>query len=69
MEELAAELAPLETTVSSDSRGAGVTGRHLLTDKRAGKLREAVASFARNLVGKNAGQRRRRLSGALAGRV
>jgi len=52
VEELAAELAPLEAAVSSDSRGAGVTGRHLLTDKRAGKLRDAVASFARNLVGK-----------------
>lgn len=52
VEELAAELAPLETSMSSASAGGEVTGRQLLTDKRAGKLREVVASFARKVVGK-----------------
>ena len=53
--ELAAELAPLETTVRNASAGAGMTERYLLTDKRAGKLREALASFAHKLAGKNPG--------------
>src|SRR5437763_1108457 len=52
VEELATELAPLETTVRSASAGAGLNERLLLTDKRAGKLREALASFAGKLVRK-----------------
>ena len=56
VEELAAELFPLETTVGSTPAGAGLTEPRLLTEKRAGKLREAVASFARNLLGKNPGK-------------
>ncbi|MDX6578294.1 MAG: hypothetical protein QOE96_4247 [Blastocatellia bacterium] len=54
LEELAAELAVLETTVPGAASGSAITKRHLLTDKRAGKLRDAVSHFARNLVGKNA---------------
>lgn len=54
VEELAAELAPLETTVRNASASAGSGERLLLTDKRAAKLREALASFSRTLVGKNA---------------
>ena len=52
VEELVAELAPLETKLRSAAAGAAVNERLLLTDKRAGKLREALASFARKLVGK-----------------
>ncbi|HMG74101.1 MAG TPA: LodA/GoxA family CTQ-dependent oxidase, partial [Pyrinomonadaceae bacterium] len=55
VEELAVELAPLETTVRNASAGNGETERHLLTDKRAGKLREVLSSFARKLAGKNPG--------------
>src|SRR5712691_5887498 len=51
VEELAAELAPLETSVAGTR--AAITERHLLTEKRAGKLREAVASFAQNLLKKS----------------
>lgn len=50
--ELAAELAPLEAAVRSASASAGINERLLLTNKRAGKLREALASFALTLVGK-----------------
>lgn len=52
VEELAAELFPLETAVGSATAGAGTSERRLLTENRAGKLRETVASFARNLLGK-----------------
>ncbi|HYX27887.1 MAG TPA: LodA/GoxA family CTQ-dependent oxidase [Pyrinomonadaceae bacterium] len=48
--ELAAELAPMEMSVSDESKGAAVTERRLLTDRRAEKLRKAVASFARGLT-------------------
>jgi hypothetical protein len=53
VEELSAELAPLETTLRSSPVGSGSEERILLTNKRAGKLREALAGFARKLVGKS----------------
>ncbi len=55
VEELAVELAPLETSVRGTSAARREAKRHLLTDRRAGKLREALAGFARTLVGKNPG--------------
>ena len=55
VEELAVELAALETKAGKASTRAAAKGRHLLTDKRAGKLREAVASFAHKVAGKKPG--------------
>jgi hypothetical protein len=54
LEGLAAELALLETTVPGAYSGSAITQRHLLTEKRAGKLRDSVSNFARNLIGKTA---------------
>jgi hypothetical protein len=52
VEELAAELAHLETTFPGAAPRAAITERRLLTDKRADKLRKTVGNFARNLTGK-----------------
>lgn len=54
VEELKAELIPLETTVAGAATGAANAQPRLLTEKRSGKLRDAVARFARNMLGKSA---------------
>ncbi len=48
--ELAAELAPMEASISGDGKGSAFSGRRLLTDRRAEKLRKAVAGFAKGLT-------------------
>lgn len=55
VEELVAELVPLETKVAGAATGSAITRRHLLTEKRAVKLREVVANFAGKLLKKSAG--------------
>ncbi|HEY5837706.1 MAG TPA: LodA/GoxA family CTQ-dependent oxidase, partial [Pyrinomonadaceae bacterium] len=52
VEELAAELTPLETSVG-EAAGTSVTERRLLTDNRAGKLRKLIAKFARGVASKH----------------
>ena len=52
VEELTAELTALETTIPGAAAGAAITDRRLLTDKRADKLRKALANFTRNVIGK-----------------
>src|SRR6185503_4444742 len=52
VEELAAELASLETKLPGAAAGAAITDRRLLTNKRADKLRKALAGFTRNVMGK-----------------
>jgi hypothetical protein len=54
VEELAAELFPLEATVAGAPSGAAKAQPRLLTEKRADKLRDVVAKFARKTIGKNA---------------
>ncbi|MDX6443749.1 MAG: hypothetical protein QOH71_823 [Blastocatellia bacterium] len=55
VEELTAELFPLEATVAGAPSGAAKAQPRLLTEKRADKLRDVVAKFARKTIGKNAG--------------
>ncbi|HKO35236.1 MAG TPA: LodA/GoxA family CTQ-dependent oxidase [Pyrinomonadaceae bacterium] len=57
VEELAAELAALETTLPGAPAGAAITERRLLTEKRGDRLRKAVANFARHLTGKQSDKR------------
>jgi hypothetical protein len=57
VEELAAELTALETTVPGAAAGAAITDRRLLTEKRGDRLRKAVSNFARNLTGKQSHKR------------
>jgi hypothetical protein len=52
VEELAAELTSLETTLPEAPPGAAINDRRLLTDKRADRLRKALASFTRKVIGK-----------------
>ena len=52
VEELAAELTALETTLPDAAPGAAINDRQLLTDKRADRLRKALASFTRKVIGK-----------------
>ena len=54
VEELKTELIPLETTLAGAPTGAANAQPRLLTEKRSGKLRDAVARFARNMLGKSA---------------
>lgn len=51
LEELAAELVPLETDVGNITASDGKQGRRLLNDERTDKLREVLAGFARDLLG------------------
>jgi len=52
VEELAAELTPLEASVG-ETTGTSITSRRLLTDRRAENLRKLVAKFARNAAAKH----------------
>src|SRR5207237_496542 len=54
VEELTAELFPLETTVAGAASVAPNAQPSFLTEKRAGKLRDAVAKFARHTIGNSA---------------
>jgi hypothetical protein len=55
VEELASELAPLETSVRNASAKVRGSKRHLLTEKRTDKLRDVIGNFARHLVGRSPG--------------
>jgi hypothetical protein len=54
VEELTAELFPLETGVAGAASGSADAPPRLLNEKRAGKVRDAVAKFARAAIGKSA---------------
>jgi hypothetical protein len=55
VEALATDIGPLETTASKATAGSAAKKQRLLHDKRARTLRDAVANFARELIGKNPG--------------
>ena len=54
VEELRTELIPLETSLAGSASSSAGAQPRLLTEKRADRLRDAVAKFARNTIGKTA---------------
>ena len=55
VETLAGALAPIETAAARARAGGGAAGKRLMSKSHSGDLREALASFSRELLGDNPG--------------